>query len=71
MTRCLMIIHHHTKFGKKTVEWFRRHCPDKIGHMDRKTDRQMDSDSNIQLCIDMGWGVGEAGRGITNEKMCL
>ena len=39
----LMMIHHHTKFGKEMVEWCRRYHPDKIRHMDRQTERQNDS----------------------------
>ena len=45
MTHCVMIIQHHIKLGKKIVEQFRRHQADTIGHTDRTTDGQ--SESNI------------------------
>ena len=38
MTNCLVIIHHHTKFGKKRVERFRRYWVDTIRQTDRTTE---------------------------------
>ena len=50
----LMIIHHHTKFGKKMVQRFRRYWADMIGHQHRttdgRTDRQTDK-SNLPPLI--------------------